>query len=88
MDSPGKSPLIEPDELAARWKMKPITLAQWRWNGKGPRFIRMGRHTFYRLQDIEAYEEKKAKYSTSQTDEEEVNRIILESNKSRRKKMK
>ena len=79
--------LIGPEELAARWKMKPITLAQWRWTGRGPRFIKMGHNTFYRIKDIEAYEEQKAKQSTTQTDEDEMNRIILES-KRRRRKMK
>lgn len=71
--------LIEPDELAKRWKITPLTLAQWRWSGKGPRFIRMGRHTFYRPQDIEAYEEKKAKQSMTDTYEGDHLEVILES---------
>lgn len=82
--SPLPKDLVEPEQLACRWKMKPITLAQWRWRGKGPRYIRMGRHTFYRLKDIEAYEEQKAKSSTTQKDEEDMNRILLESRNWRR----
>lgn len=57
--------LIEPDELAERWKMKPMTLAHWRWTGRGPRFLKMGRNTFYRLKDIQAFEEKKVRSSTT-----------------------
>ena len=79
MQSPDPNSLIEPEKLAARWKLKPITLAQWRWTGRGPRFLKLGRHAFYRFKDIEAYEEEKAKQSTTQLDEEKINRILLKS---------
>lgn len=58
-------PLFEPEDLAKRWKVTLLTLAQWRWTGRGPRFFKAGRNTFYRVQDIEAYEEEKAQRSTS-----------------------
>lgn len=60
-----QEPLIEPEDLAKRWKVTPLTLAQWRWTGRGPRFVKMGRNTFYREKDIDAYEEEKAQRSTS-----------------------
>ncbi|OJW51125.1 MAG: hypothetical protein BGO67_12410 [Alphaproteobacteria bacterium 41-28] len=71
-------------ELADRWYLQPSTLDQWRWNGKGPRSMRIGRHIFYRIQDVEAYEEKKARKSTSSFNEEELrdedfSKAILES---------
>lgn len=45
-------------ELAARWKMTARTLQNWRAKGIGPRFIRIGeRSIFYRLADVEAYEQ-------------------------------
>lgn len=58
-------PLFEPEDLAKRWKLTPLTLAQWRWTGRGPRFFKAGRNTFYREKDVEAYEEEKAQRSTS-----------------------
>lgn len=58
-------PLLTLEELATRWYLRPVTLDQWRWNGKGPRYTKIGRHIFYRIQDVEAFEEKKAKKSTS-----------------------
>ncbi|MBS0272307.1 MAG: DNA-binding protein [Proteobacteria bacterium] len=58
-------PLVSEEELALRWKITPITLSHWRWSGRGPRFLKIGRHVFYRVQDIEAFEEQKAKKSTT-----------------------
>jgi hypothetical protein len=43
-------------ELANRWRISPRTLAQWRWRGKGPCFVKVGGRVVYRLADIEAYE--------------------------------
>ena len=31
------------------------TLANWRCSGKGPPFLRVGRHVRYRSQDVEAW---------------------------------
>ena len=76
--------LIEPEELAKRWKITTTTLAQWRWSGRGPRYVRLGHNSFYRPKDIEAYEEQKAKSSTTQKDEEDMNRILMESRNRRR----
>jgi hypothetical protein len=66
--------LVEPEELAARWKMTPLTLAQWRWKKKGPNYLRMGRYTFYRYEDIIAYEEKQSRQSTTNTVEEQISK--------------
>ena len=60
-----QEPLIEPEDLAKRWKITPLTLAQWRWTGRGPRFMKMGHNTFYRAKDVEAFEEQKAQRSTT-----------------------
>jgi hypothetical protein len=43
-------------ELAARWKMPPATLAQWAPQHKGPRCRRFGRHVRYALSDMIAWE--------------------------------
>lgn len=66
------SPLISEEELAARWKITPITLSQWRWSGRSPRYVKIGRHIFYRPKDVELFEEQKAKKSTTQTFNEDL----------------
>lgn len=48
--------LISPEVLADRWKMTLVTLAQWRWVKKGPRYTKIGRQIFYRIADIIDYE--------------------------------
>jgi hypothetical protein len=32
------------------------TLERWRWLGQGPRYVKLGGHVAYRLEDIEAFE--------------------------------
>lgn len=85
MDFSNPNALIEPDELAARWKMKLVTLSHWRWTGRGPRFLKVGRNTFYRLKDIQAFEENKAQSSTTKTRGEEIEDILRKSKPWRRK---
>jgi hypothetical protein len=53
--------------LAKRWCLKPSTLRQWRWNGKGPVYMKIGRTVLYRLQDIEHFELQKVRQNTTQT---------------------
>jgi hypothetical protein len=35
--------------------VKPTTLAMWRHLGRGPRYLKIGRSCFYRLDDIETW---------------------------------
>ena len=44
------------DQLAARWHLSPRTLEQWRWLGKGPKFLKIGARVLYDEDEIEAYE--------------------------------
>ena len=48
------------EELAARWKMSPQTLENWRSQGIGPKYIKLGNAksalVIYRLTDIEKWE--------------------------------
>lgn len=57
--------LITPDELAIRWKLTTRTLAQWRYNGGGPKFIKIGNEIFYRVVAIENFEESREQRTTS-----------------------
>jgi predicted DNA-binding transcriptional regulator AlpA len=43
-------------ELARRWGISPRTLERWRWQKTGPRYIKLGSHVAYRVDDIEAFE--------------------------------
>jgi hypothetical protein len=53
---------LSANELAVRWNITVKTLRQWRWNGKGPQFFKIGGRATYRLEEIEAFE--KAREST------------------------
>lgn len=47
---------ITQQQLAERWHLSPRTLEQWRWLGKGPRFLRIGAHVLCDESDVDAYE--------------------------------
>jgi hypothetical protein len=43
-------------ELANRWRLADQTLANWRYAGKGPPFIRVGSRVLYPVKGIHAFE--------------------------------
>ena len=47
--------LIDEPVLAARLGVSRSTLQSWRYAGRGPRFIKLGRMIRYRTADIDAY---------------------------------
>jgi hypothetical protein len=47
---------LDQKHLAERWLISPRTLEQWRWQGRGPRYLKIGGRVVYRLSDIEAFE--------------------------------
>jgi hypothetical protein len=53
--------MIDPEELitsadaAALLRVKPATLPQWRYLGRGPRYLKVGARAFYRRSDIAAW---------------------------------
>ena len=53
------------DQLAERWHLSPRTLEQWRWLGKGPRFLKIGARVLYDERDVEAYEASQICQNTS-----------------------
>lgn len=57
---------LTPSSLAARWKMTPEALNQWRWNGKTPSYLKMGKKILYDLEEIERFEAQKVRHNTSQ----------------------
>ncbi len=56
--------LLEPAEVAESLRIPEKTLAQWRYLGKGPRFVKVGRFIRYRLVDIEAWLAAQSRSST------------------------
>jgi hypothetical protein len=50
-----REPLVPPTDVAKHIGVPAKTLAQWRYLGQGPRFIKIGRHVRYRWQDVEAW---------------------------------
>jgi len=43
------------EEAAAIIRVKPSTLVAWRHQGRGPRYLKIGRSCFYLERDIEAW---------------------------------
>lgn len=54
MDAP-REPLVAPDDVAEYVGVSSKTLAQWRYLGSGPRFVKAGRCVRYRWSDVEAW---------------------------------
>lgn len=47
---------LDQNGLADRWLISPRTLEQWRWQGRGPKYLKIGGRVVYRLEDVEAFE--------------------------------
>ncbi|MBA3007771.1 MAG: helix-turn-helix domain-containing protein [Proteobacteria bacterium] len=46
---------LKTEEAAAFLQVKPATLEQWRWSGKGPLFVKLGRAVIYRKSDLDDF---------------------------------
>lgn len=57
--------LLTPEEAAKRLTLRPKTLARWRWAGRGPRFIKIGRSVRYAESEIQAFIASGMRKSTS-----------------------
>lgn len=59
---------LSPAELAARWEHRVCvrTMANWRTQGNGPRFTKIGGRVLYPLKDVEAWEHAGTVDSTAQ----------------------
>jgi hypothetical protein len=49
---------LTPINLADRWQIPTRTLGQWRYEGRGPAYVKIGGAVRYRLTDVEAYEDE------------------------------
>lgn len=82
-----EQPHFTREELAARWGVTVATLDQWRWNGRGPRFFKPGRIIYYRVKDVELFEEIKARQSTAHTPYEQLYRALEMTNENKEEKI-
>lgn len=48
---------LTPHQLAERWGLSTGTLANWRYRGQGPRFIRLSNRVLYPVDQIRSFEE-------------------------------
>ena len=58
--------LLTTTEAADILNLKPGTLEIWRWSGKGPNFLKLGRACRYRLEDLHRFMEQGARTSTTE----------------------
>ncbi|MFI6732086.1 helix-turn-helix transcriptional regulator [Nonomuraea sp. NPDC050451] len=49
---------LSPEDLAARFNMSLSTIYKWNSEGTGPRFMKIGKHVRYKLEDVRAWEDK------------------------------
>jgi predicted DNA-binding transcriptional regulator AlpA len=52
---PCQSRLLSQEEAARAIGVKPPTMAAWRHQGRGPRYLKVGRSCFYRQADIDTW---------------------------------
>lgn len=52
-------------EAAEYLGLKPGTLEIWRWAGKGPKYLKLGRACRYRLSDLENFVNESVRTSTT-----------------------
>lgn len=55
VETPDVKHLIDEGALATHLGVSRSTLQSWRYSGRGPRFIKLGRMVRYRVADVDAY---------------------------------
>lgn len=56
--------VLTPTDLAKRWGISPVTLAMWRVQGDGPKYLKIGKKVLYSFDEIEKFEKQQTKKST------------------------
>lgn len=57
--------LLNVKQTAEKLCVSEMTLRKWRWEGKGPKFVKMGRKVVYRESDLRDYVSSMVRTSTS-----------------------
>ncbi|MDN6673803.1 helix-turn-helix transcriptional regulator [Corynebacterium casei] len=63
------SNLLNPDQLGERWQKSRQSLAQMRYRGHGPKFVKIGKSVFYRETDVLEFEESNIRTRTDDAPE-------------------
>lgn len=63
------SNLLNPDQLGERWQKSRQSLAQMRYRGDGPKFVKIGKSVFYRETDVLEFEESNIRTRTDDAPE-------------------
>lgn len=61
--------LVTPLQAAEMLCLSELTLRKWRWEGKGPRFIKVGRKVAYKKTDLYEWVDSQSRASTSDSGE-------------------
>jgi predicted site-specific integrase-resolvase len=62
---PAPSPLLDQEKAASLLGgISPRTLERWRSQGKGPRYVKLGKRVFYRPEDLAAFIERNLRAGT------------------------
>jgi hypothetical protein len=56
---------LDENELATRWGLSVKTLRRWRQESLGPVFCKLGARVTYLISEVEAFERRVSRYSTS-----------------------
>jgi len=71
MEEPFKDIAIDPlynkTEAAKYLDVQPSTMDQWRWNGRGPEFCKIGRNVRYRKSKLDGYLDLNSFKSTTES---------------------
>ncbi len=59
------SPFLTPREAASYLRLRPSTLARWRYSGGGPSYRKFGTRVVYSQQELEEFAEAARRSSTS-----------------------
>lgn len=57
-------PLLKPPKVAEILGVPETTLRRWRYYGTGPKALRVGKHTRYRVEDVAAWLDEQAAAGT------------------------
>ena len=69
MNNIEESRLLTPREVGSLLGLDHTTLRNWRWLGKGPRFIKIGHLVRYKLSEVNIFINDQSKASTSDNNE-------------------
>ncbi len=64
--NPAPASFLSSRDLAYRWLCSDQSIRVRRMRGDGPRYLKLGRRVFYRLEDVEAYEAERMHATTSE----------------------